>query len=113
MPTVFDKQVRKNKFIEILPINVGCLGACTYCKTKHARGHLGSYTVSSLVSTPESCVFDPVACFVFLFIIFTAVYLSQLERVKAVISEGVKEIWLSSEDTGAYGMFLHIHKMGI
>lgn len=44
-------QVRKNKFVEILPINVGCLGACTYCKTKHARGHLGSYTIDSLVST--------------------------------------------------------------
>lgn len=43
--------MRKNKFIEILPINVGCLGACTYCKTKHARGHLGSYTIDSLVST--------------------------------------------------------------
>lgn len=42
--------MRKNKFVEILPINVGCLGACTYCKTKHARGHLGSYTVDSLVS---------------------------------------------------------------
>lgn len=48
-------QVRKNKFIEILPINVGCLGACTYCKTKHARGHLGSYTVNSLVSACKSC----------------------------------------------------------
>lgn len=46
----FFHQVRKNKFVEILPINVGCLGACTYCKTKHARGHLGSYTVDSLVS---------------------------------------------------------------
>lgn len=45
------QQVRKNEFIEILPINVGCLGACTYCKTKHARGHLGSYTVESLVSS--------------------------------------------------------------
>lgn len=43
------EQVRRNKFIEILPINVGCLGACTYCKTKHARGHLGSYAVDSLV----------------------------------------------------------------
>lgn len=43
--------MRKNKFVEILPINVGCLGACTYCKTKHARGHLGSYTIDSLVST--------------------------------------------------------------
>ncbi|CAN8235404.1 unnamed protein product [Cochlearia groenlandica] len=74
LPALDLPKVRKNNFIEILPINVGCLGACTYCKTKHARGHLGSYTVDSLV-----------------------------ERVRTVISEGVKEIWLSSEDTGAYG----------
>lgn len=47
------QQVRKNKFVEILPINVGCLGACTYCKTKHARGHLGSYTVDGLVSMSD------------------------------------------------------------
>lgn len=26
-------------------------------------------------------------------------------RVKAVIADGVKEIWLSSEDTGAYGNY--------
>lgn len=74
LPALDLPKVRRNNFIEILPINVGCLGACTYCKTKHARGHLGSYTVESLV-----------------------------ERVRTVISEGVKEIWLSSEDTGAYG----------
>lgn len=74
LPALELPKVRKNKFVEILPINVGCLGACTYCKTKHARGHLGSYTVDSLVW-----------------------------RVKTVISEGVREIWLSSEDTGAYG----------
>ncbi|KAL9679643.1 hypothetical protein QQ045_017509 [Rhodiola kirilowii] len=55
------------------------LGACTYCKTKHARGHLGSYTVESLV-----------------------------ERVRSVVSDGVREIWLSSEDTGAYG-----HDIGV
>lgn len=74
LPALDLPKVRKNKFVEILPINVGCLGACTYCKTKHARGHLGSYTVDSLV-----------------------------RRVKTVITEGVREIWLSSEDTGAYG----------
>ncbi|KAG8493532.1 hypothetical protein CXB51_011057 [Gossypium anomalum] len=74
LPALDLPKVRKNKFVEILPINVGCLGACTYCKTKHARGHLGSYTVDSLV-----------------------------ERVKTVIADGVREIWLSSEDTGAYG----------
>lgn len=74
LPALDLPKVRKNKFVEILPINVGCLGACTYCKTKHARGHLGSYTVDSLVG-----------------------------RVKIVIADGVKEMWLSSEDTGAYG----------
>ncbi|PON33176.1 MiaB-like tRNA modifying enzyme, archaeal-type [Parasponia andersonii] len=74
LPALDLPKVRKNKFVEILPINVGCLGACTYCKTKHARGHLGSYSVDSLVG-----------------------------RVRTVILDGVKEIWLSSEDTGAYG----------
>eukprot|EP00494_Astrolonche_serrata_P029625 UN29892 len=34
LPSLDLPKVRKNKFIEILPINVGCLGACTYCKTK-------------------------------------------------------------------------------
>jgi threonylcarbamoyladenosine tRNA methylthiotransferase CDKAL1 len=57
-----------------IPINTGCLGACTYCKTVFARGRLGSYT--------------PVAI---------------TNRLKNVIAEGVKEIWLTSEDTGAYG----------
>ncbi|KAL3641426.1 hypothetical protein CASFOL_016394 [Castilleja foliolosa] len=74
LPALDLPKVRRNKFVEILPINVGCLGACTYCKTKHARGHLGSYTVDSLVG-----------------------------RVRNVIADGVREIWLSSEDTGAYG----------
>ncbi|KAL8467314.1 hypothetical protein ACS0TY_036149 [Phlomoides rotata] len=74
LPALDLPKVRKNKFVEILPINVGCLGACTYCKTKHARGHLGSYTVDSLAG-----------------------------RVRSVVADGVKEIWLSSEDTGAYG----------
>ncbi|KAJ4842050.1 hypothetical protein Tsubulata_037966 [Turnera subulata] len=74
LPALDLPKVRKNKFVEILPINVGCLGACTYCKTKHARGHLGSYTVDSLAG-----------------------------RVRTVVADGVKEIWLSSEDTGAYG----------
>lgn len=26
-----------------------------------------------------------------------------MERVRSVVSDGVREIWLSSEDTGAYG----------
>lgn len=67
-------KIRRNRFIEILPINTGCLNNCTYCKTKHARGELSSYPPDEIV-----------------------------ERARQAIDEGVREIWLSSEDTGAYG----------
>lgn len=67
-------KIRKNPLIEIIPINTGCLNQCTYCKTKHARGELGSYP-------PEEIVARAVQSF----------------------QEGVCEIWLTSEDTGAYG----------
>ncbi len=42
-------KIRRNPLIEILAISTGCLNACTYCKTKHARGVLASYTVAELV----------------------------------------------------------------
>lgn len=67
-------KIRKNPLIEILSINTGCLNACTYCKTKHARGNLASYPIDELV-----------------------------ERAKQSFQEGVCELWLTSEDTGAYG----------
>ncbi|KAJ3000980.1 hypothetical protein HDV02_000049 [Globomyces sp. JEL0801] len=53
-----------------------CLNQCTYCKTKHARGDLGSYSPEEIIA-----------------------------RVKSVLDEGVLEIWLTSEglDIGAYG----------
>nr|XP_006198672.1 threonylcarbamoyladenosine tRNA methylthiotransferase isoform X1 [Vicugna pacos]XP_015090114.1 threonylcarbamoyladenosine tRNA methylthiotransferase isoform X1 [Vicugna pacos]XP_015090115.1 threonylcarbamoyladenosine tRNA methylthiotransferase isoform X1 [Vicugna pacos]XP_015090116.1 threonylcarbamoyladenosine tRNA methylthiotransferase isoform X1 [Vicugna pacos]XP_015090117.1 threonylcarbamoyladenosine tRNA methylthiotransferase isoform X1 [Vicugna pacos] len=67
-------KIRKNPLIEIISINTGCLNACTYCKTKHARGNLASYLIDELV-----------------------------DRAKQSFQEGVCEIWLTSEDTGAYG----------
>ncbi|XP_026525765.1 threonylcarbamoyladenosine tRNA methylthiotransferase isoform X1 [Notechis scutatus] len=67
-------KIRKNPLIEIISINTGCLNACTYCKTKHARGELASYPIEELVN-----------------------------RGKQSFQEGVCEIWLTSEDTGAYG----------
>ncbi|XP_065215623.1 threonylcarbamoyladenosine tRNA methylthiotransferase [Planococcus citri] len=67
-------KIRKNPLIEIIPINTGCLNQCTYCKTKHARGNLGSYS-------PEEIVL----------------------RAKQSFDEGVVELWLTSEDTGTYG----------
>ncbi|XP_004924162.1 threonylcarbamoyladenosine tRNA methylthiotransferase [Bombyx mori] len=67
-------KVRKNPLVEIIAVNTGCLNQCTYCKTKHARGELGSYP-------PEEIV----------------------ERARQSFTEGVVEIWLTSEDTGTYG----------
>lgn len=42
-------KIRRNPLIEIIPINTGCLNQCTYCKTKHARGDLGSYPPHEVV----------------------------------------------------------------
>ncbi|XP_050092582.1 threonylcarbamoyladenosine tRNA methylthiotransferase [Anopheles aquasalis] len=67
-------KVRKNPLIEVIPINSGCLNACTYCKTKFARADLVSYPVQEIV-----------------------------ERAQQVFEDGVCEIWLTSEDTGTYG----------
>ncbi|CAD5209437.1 unnamed protein product [Bursaphelenchus xylophilus] len=67
-------KVRRNKFVEILAINTGCLNHCTYCKTKQARGDLKSFPVDEIV-----------------------------KRAKSAFSEGCKEVWLTSEDLGAYG----------
>ncbi|KAK3749168.1 hypothetical protein QZH41_010362 [Actinostola sp. cb2023] len=67
-------KIRKNPLVEIIAVNTGCLNQCTYCKTKHARGELGSYPPEEIVA-----------------------------RAKQAFDEGVVEIWLTSEDTGAYG----------
>jgi threonylcarbamoyladenosine tRNA methylthiotransferase CDKAL1 len=72
-------KIRRNALVEIVPISMGCLNRCTYCKTKHARGDLVSYPLESLVS-----------------------------RVETVVQEGVREVWLSSEDTGAYGKDINV-----
>ncbi|CDW60439.1 Putative cdk5 regulatory subunit associated prote in 1-like 1 [Trichuris trichiura] len=67
-------KIRRNSLVELLPISSGCLNKCTYCKTKQARGNLVSYSVEEIVA-----------------------------RAKTAFQEGVKEIWLTSEDLGAYG----------
>ncbi|KAH8057349.1 tRNA (N(6)-L-threonylcarbamoyladenosine(37)-C(2))-methylthiotransferase [Aureococcus anophagefferens] len=48
-----------------------------HCKTRHARGALGSYALADIVA-----------------------------RVDGALADGVGEVWLSSEDTGAYGIDL-------
>ncbi|ORY68112.1 hypothetical protein LY90DRAFT_700389 [Neocallimastix californiae] len=76
-------KIRKNPLIEIIPISTGCLNECTYCKTKAARGGLGSYPIDVIV-----------------------------ERVKSILKQGVVEIWITSEDVGAYGIDIeHVEEM--
>ncbi|MFC2162562.1 tRNA (N(6)-L-threonylcarbamoyladenosine(37)-C(2))-methylthiotransferase [Candidatus Altiarchaeota archaeon] len=72
-------EVKANPVVGIVPIAEGCLGACTYCQTKAARGVLRSYSVESLVG-----------------------------RVGRLVSEGAVEVWLTAQDTGAYG-----HDIGV
>ena len=74
LPSLDLPKIRRNELIEIVPINQGCLGSCTYCKTKHARGKLTSYQPKAIVN----------AC-------------------RKAWENGAKEIWITSEDTGVYG----------
>ncbi|VVU94509.1 Uncharacterized protein family UPF0004 [seawater metagenome] len=67
-------KIRSREMTEIIPISKGCLGSCTFCKTKHARGNVGSYEIEAI-----------------------------LDRIVTVIEEGVIQIDLESEDSGAYG----------
>jgi threonylcarbamoyladenosine tRNA methylthiotransferase CDKAL1 len=67
-------KIRKNSIIEIIPINEGCLGNCSFCKTKFARGHLFSYDSDEIA-----------------------------KQARYALNDGAKEIWLTSQDTACYG----------
>lgn len=65
---------RRNPAIEILPIARGCRSACAFCQTRLARGRLVSFRPGDLI-----------------------------ERARRAIGEGARQIWLTAQDTGAYG----------
>jgi len=66
-------RVRRNPIVHIAPIASGCLGDCSYCIVKRARGRLHSFPANQI-----------------------------LEDVRKAISQGCREIWLTAEDTAAY-----------
>lgn len=68
-------KIRLNRSIEIIPISEGCLGACSFCCVRFARGTLFSYPKNLIVN-----------------------------RLKEAVSEGAREVWLTSQDNGAYGL---------
>ncbi|MBW2975947.1 tRNA (N(6)-L-threonylcarbamoyladenosine(37)-C(2))-methylthiotransferase [Candidatus Woesearchaeota archaeon] len=68
-------KVRSNKVVGIVPIASGCADFCSYCSVRLIKGNIFSY--------PEACIID---------------------EVKKNVGQGCKEIWLTSQDNGAYGM---------
>ncbi len=74
MPELNLPRIPLNPVISIVPISYGCLGSCTYCCVRSARGHLRSYSIQGIT-----------------------------ERVKRDIAQGAREIWITSQDTACYG----------
>ncbi|MCQ2972271.1 MAG: tRNA (N(6)-L-threonylcarbamoyladenosine(37)-C(2))-methylthiotransferase [archaeon] len=68
------KKIKKNSLIHIIQICEGCLGACTFCCTRFARGRLNSYPIEDIVA-----------------------------EAKEAISNGAREIQLTAQDTAAFG----------
>lgn len=60
LPSLNLPKVRRNPLVEIVPLSTGCLGSCTYCKTKHARGTLGSYPLDAVVGRVREAIADGV-----------------------------------------------------
>lgn len=68
-------KIRINPIINIVPVGNGCTSACTYCSVKLIKGHIQSYPLQAIVN-----------------------------EVQQSVAEGAKEIYLTGQDTGAYGM---------
>ena len=77
-------KIRTNKVVGIVPIASGCADFCTYCSVKLIKGNIFSY--------PEAYV---------------------VNEVKKNIEQGCREIWITSQDNGAYGMEKDEHRLPI
>ena len=67
-------KVRLNPAVGIVEIASGCLSECTFCQTKLSKGDLTSYRIGDIV-----------------------------RQIENEISDGCKEVWLTSTDNGCYG----------
>ena len=75
VPKIGMPRVRKNKAIGVVPISSGCKGNCAYCSVKLVKGDLFSY--------PEEKI---------------------LEEMQRAVTQGCKEIWITAQDTAAFGL---------
>lgn len=76
------KQRLTNNAIAIVSISEGCLGHCTFCATRRARGKLKSFSIENIVN-----------------------------EVEEAVKQGFKEIQLTSQDTGAYGLDKNMYSL--
>jgi MiaB-like tRNA modifying enzyme len=68
-------RIAEGQIIVAIPIAEGCLGSCSYCATRNARGRLRSFNADAIKDT-----------------------------ITRAIAKGTKEIQLTAQDTGIYGM---------
>ncbi|TFF85253.1 tRNA (N(6)-L-threonylcarbamoyladenosine(37)-C(2))-methylthiotransferase [Candidatus Heimdallarchaeota archaeon] len=74
----FPKESHRNRFNHltgIIELSKGCLGKCTYCIVKEAKGKLVSKTEQQI-----------------------------LKEVETALAEGCKELWLTAQDIASYGL---------
>jgi MiaB-like tRNA modifying enzyme len=68
-------RIRRNPVVGIIPIASGCLGMCSFCQVRLARGSLHSYSPEAIVS-----------------------------EARMALKDGCRELWLTSQDNGCYGL---------
>jgi len=66
---------RINQVINIVSVGSGCSSSCSFCATKLAKGFISSYPKGKIV-----------------------------EDIRKSLNDGCKEIWLTGQDLGAYGL---------
>ena len=74
LPSLSLPRARSSPVTSIVPINYGCLGSCAYCCVVFARGRLRSYDLLNIV-----------------------------KRVREDLDLGMREFWITSQDTACYG----------
>jgi MiaB-like tRNA modifying enzyme len=74
-PKICMPRIRRNSKVAIVPIASGCKGSCAYCSVRLVKGGLFSY--------PEGMI---------------------LEEAQKAVTQGCREIWITAQDTAAYGL---------
>ncbi|MBI2572357.1 radical SAM protein [Candidatus Woesearchaeota archaeon] len=77
LPPLDTATIRTSKLIEIVPITLGCTSSCVFCSSQVISQGVRSYPPAEIIAF-----------------------------VRQALNEGVKQIWLSSQDSASYGIDL-------